>query len=132
MTERKPFATGGDHPEEWQRDLNPEAGAGLNYGLMNSDAEKNAPVAFDMKYLHERFPELSGDDLKQLPILPPDTQLQQGATYLDLNDRQEFTARADMVSGPGNLYVAKTEVDYQLWNRLRGVTNPERTGNADE
>jgi hypothetical protein len=37
-----------------------------------------------------------------------------------------------MEVGPDNWYVPKSEVDYQLWNRLIGVTSPERLGDADE
>ena len=36
------------------------------------------------------------------------------------------------LAGPANWYVPKTEVDYQLWNRLIGVHNPERLGLAGE
>jgi len=37
-----------------------------------------------------------------------------------------------MEAGPNNWYVAKSETDYQLWNRLIGITNAERLGDADE
>ncbi len=37
-----------------------------------------------------------------------------------------------MEVGPDNLYVPKTEVGYQLWNRLTGVNNPERLGEDSE
>jgi len=37
-----------------------------------------------------------------------------------------------MEAGSDNWYVPKTEVDYQLWNRLTGVQNPERLGEANE
>ena len=33
---------------------------------------------------------------------------------------------------PVRYYVPKTEVDYRLWNRLIGVDNPERLGEADD
>ena len=53
---------------------------------------------------------------------------EQGATYLDLShrDRGPFTAGADMVAGPANRYVPKSEVEYPLWNRLVGVADPAR------
>ena len=49
---------------------------------------------------------------------------------LDLADpnRAEFKALGNMEAGPDNCYVPKTEVHYQLWNRLIGVTDPARTG----
>jgi len=34
------------------------------------------------------------------------------------------------IAGSDNWYVPKTEVDYQLWNRLTGVQNPEQAGRA--
>ena len=123
-------------PEGWRADLNPDLMAGENVGLQGPHPEKAGGVktAYDIKNLHDRLQTLHDDDLKQVPILPEGTRLEQGATYIDLRQRdpREFTARADMVAGPANWYVPKTEVDYQLWNRLIGVDNPERLGLADE
>ena len=74
------------------------------------------------------------DALKQIPILWPDARLEQGATYIDLRDprRREFTATGDMSAGEDNWYVPKDAVDYELWNRLIGITNPERLYTAPE
>jgi hypothetical protein len=60
--------------------------------------------------------------------LPEGSRLEQGATYVDLADpaRREFTATGAIHARPGAYYVPKHEVDYVLWNRLIGVTNPER------
>ncbi len=54
--------------------------------------------------------------------------------YVDLQDQSlsEFKARGDMVAGPENRYVPKSEVGYQLWNRLIGVAEPGRLGDADD
>jgi len=67
-------------------------------------------------------------------VLPQGSRLEQGAKYIDLKDpeRKEFTAMGSMEAGSDNWYVPKTEVDYQLWNRLTGVQNPERLGEANE
>jgi hypothetical protein len=53
---------------------------------------------------------------------------EQGAKYIDLADpaRREITATGDVHVQPGAYYVPKHAVDYVLWNRLSGVTNPER------
>ena len=66
--------------------------------------------------------------------MPRGSRLEQGATYVDLQDPQlrEIKAMGNMEAGPNNWYVPKSEVDYQLWNRLIGITNPERLGDADE
>jgi hypothetical protein len=57
-----------------------------------------------------------------------------GATYIDLHapEPREFKALGTMEAGPENWYVPKSEIDYQLWNLLIGVDNPERLGRADE
>jgi hypothetical protein len=125
---------GEQHPEEWRQDLNPNAMAGQNIGLAGPHPETDAPTAFDLKDAHRLLADLTDDDLKQIPILPPGSRLEQGATYLDLRDprHREFTARGDMEAGPSDWYVPKDQVDYQLWNRLIGVTNPERLGEADD
>ena len=122
------------HPPEAQRDLNPEGAAGINYGRVGPHPEKNNPrTAFDVKEAHRWLDGFTDDLLKQIPILPAGSRLEQDASYLDLADpaRREFKATGDMEAGPDHLYVPKSEVDYQLWNRLIGVTNPARTGQGN-
>jgi hypothetical protein len=132
--QEKSFHAGEQHPEEWRRDLNPDANAGINYGQTGDDAVQEARTAADIKELYDALPGFSKDELKQILVLSAGTRLQQGATYIDLQtpDRREFTATGDMEAGPGNWIVPKSEVDYQIWNRLIGVSNPERTGEADD
>ena len=133
MTDRMPDP-GSQHPDEWRQDLNPEANAGQNFG--NAGAHSDAPVhtLYDIKTLHNAFDDWEDSDLKDIPVLPAGERLRQGATYVDLAtpERREFTATGGIEAGPGNWFVAKSQVDYQLWNRLIGVDNPERTGDADE
>jgi hypothetical protein len=120
----------------WDRDLRPDDNAGQNEGIQGLHPEKADGVrtAYDIKSLHNRLDGFTDDELKQLVVLPVGSRLEQNATYIDLraDEPQEFTARGDMEAGPENWYVPKTEVDYQLWNRLVGVGNPERTGDADD
>jgi hypothetical protein len=119
------------HPEPYQHDLNPEAAAGQNFGLIGPHPEKDNPrTAFDVKEVHRQLMGWTDDDLKQIPILPAGSRLEQGATYVDLRDptRRELTATGEMRVPPLGLYVPKTEVHYQMWNRLLGVQTPERTG----
>lgn len=132
---RKVYDPSDKHPPEYQHDLNPHAAAGINYGLVGEHPEKADPrTAYDVKEAHRRLHEFTDDLLKQIPILPRGTRLEQDATYLDLTDpdHREFTATSGMEAGPGQLLVPKSEVDYQLWNRLRGVTDPSRTGVVPE
>lgn len=119
---------GDQHPERYRHDLNPDPLAGQNHGL-NSHGERG-PSAYDVKDVHRTWSGLSDADLKQIPVLPEGTRLQQGAVYFDLNNpsRGEIKALGNMEAGPDNRYVAKDAVDYQLWNALIGVRNPERLG----
>lgn len=123
-----------EEDEYWDRDLRPNSSAGQNEGVAGIHPEKadDARTAYDIKELHRQLSEFTDDELKEIPVLPAGTRLEQNATYIDLRAEQckEMTARGDMEAEPENWYVPKSEVDYQLWNRLIGVHNPERTGEA--
>lgn len=133
MTDKQ-FQPGEQHPEEWREDLNPNRDAGQNRGLSGGETLTNAPTAYEVKGIHRQFHGFTDDELKRIPILPSGTRLQQGAVYVSLQDEQlrEIKATGDMEAGPNDWYVPKSEVDYQLWNRLIGIDNPERLGDADE
>jgi hypothetical protein len=102
--------------------------AGQNLGAADSQTEPRAPTAYELKAVHRQLADLSDEALKRIRILPTGARLEQGATYFDLKAPTHgvVTARGDMEAGPHNWYVAKSDTDYQLWNRLVGVTNPER------
>lgn len=117
------------HPPEWQRDLNPDFLAGQNLTARNANAGKDWRTAYDVKELHRQLGDLLGDgELKQVPVVPLGKRLEQGATYIDLQQEPpiEFTATASMEAKPDNWYVPKAEVDYRIWNRLIGVQEPAR------
>jgi hypothetical protein len=118
--------------EEFLADLNPDPTAGQNHGL--NRAGEMAPSAYDVKDVHRTWSGLTAADLKQIPVIPEGTRLDQGAVYFDLNDpaRGEFKALGNMEAGAQDRFVAKNAVDYQLWNALIGVDNPERLGLASE
>lgn len=103
-------------------------------GLSGDHPEKgNVATAHDLKDLNRQLGDLDDSDLKSIPVMPEGSRLEQGATYIDLRgDCTEFTAMGNESAGPGNAYVAKTEVEYPLWNRLIGVQNPERLNEADQ
>src|SRR5215216_6523773 len=105
------------HPQEYQKDLSPNAMAGQNIGPQGAQAEKSARTAYDLKPVHSRLDHLLDDDLKQIPVLEEGVRLRQGATYFDLKhpEQGEITATGDMTAGPDNWYVAKSEVHYTLW-----------------
>lgn len=116
------------HPPEYARDLSPDRLEGQNIGPNPDDREVGLRTAYDVRHLHRGL-DLNDDELKDIPVLPQGKRLQQGGTYLDLRnpERGEFTATGDMASGPENAYVAKDQVPYQTWNKLRGIDDPQRT-----
>jgi len=77
--------------------------------------------------LHSVLQDYTNAELKQIRC--PQGRLEQGAKYIDLKDPAQSLPPWVWTD---NWYVPKTEVDYQLWNRLAGVQNPERLGDADE
>jgi len=122
------FRPGTQHPEVWRDDLNPNALAGQNVGESGPHPEQRARTAYDVKEAHRLLEGITDDGLKQIPVLWPGARLEQGAVYIDLRDpqRREFKAMGDMQADADNWYVPKAAVDYQLWNRLIGISNAER------
>lgn len=120
------------HPPEYREDLNPNPLAGQNIGAASARPEELGIHAWDIKQAHGLFPDLDADELKRLRVLPAGARLQTNATYLDLRDRAsgEIIGRSGMVAREGQWLVAKSDVDYELWNKLRGgaAENPRRTG----
>ena len=114
------------HPDEWQRDLNPGHLAGQNVGHASDVRTESGMTAFHLRKRGHDLRGLDDDDLKQVPVVPMGTRLQQGATYVDLNEPEpkEFTARADMQARPGNAFAPKDQVPYEIWNRLIGEEKP--------
>jgi hypothetical protein len=114
------------HPDEWQRDLNPNYLAGQNVGQTSRAQVIEEGTAFHLRKRGMRFEGLDDEDLKTVPVVAEGERLQQGATYVDLNQepREEFTARGDMEAEGGHAYVPKDRVPYQVWNRLIGEPKP--------
>lgn len=125
---------GEQHPDEWREDLNPEPQAGQNRGGGNIGDDETTPSAYELKEAHRHLEGFTDDELRAIPVVPSGQRLKQGAVYIDLrsHDRAEFKARGDMEAEEGSMYVPKSEVEYPLWNRLIGVTEPERLDQADE
>jgi hypothetical protein len=118
------------HPSEWAHDLSPNRMAGQNVGPVEGERERAIKTAYEVKELHRRLQGFADDELKQLPILPEGTRLQQNATYVDLADEppQEFKASGGLAAQAGHYYVAKDRVPYPLWNRLIGEEKPGQGG----
>ncbi len=107
--------------DEFSDDLNPQAQAGLNFGDEGPDTTQGTPAS-DMKEMYTKLPNLSASELSDLPVVAAGTRLEQGKTYMDLNDleRGEFAGMASMTAEADHRLVAKDAVGYDLWNKLRG------------
>jgi hypothetical protein len=111
------------HPGEWSRDLNPNRLAGQNIGGPSEMRERMTRTAYDVKAVHRALRDMKDDELKQIPVIDAGTRLQQGATYLDL-EQGAFTATAEMSVGAGQTVIPKDSVHYETWNRLAGEPKP--------
>lgn len=128
MASPKPGRQDEQQSDQWQKDLNPDPVAGQNHGVETNQEDRYSLTAYEIKELHSQLESFTSEELKQIPILKPGTRLQQGATYIDVNDpqRQEYTGMGNMSVEENNFIVPKSEIGYELWNRLIGVENPER------
>ncbi len=115
----------------------PKTGGAAEQNGPSAAVEREAAMqtAYDVKEIHRALSDFSDDDLKQIPIVPTGTHLEQGATYIDLAEDQvaEVKVNAGVVARPGHYYVPKNRVPYTIWNRLIGEAKPgqERSGVAD-
>ncbi|MEJ7838977.1 MAG: hypothetical protein WKF81_09185 [Thermomicrobiales bacterium] len=77
-------------------------------------------TAADNHDLVGQIHELSKEELATLSILDPETQLEQGSTYLNLEDqsRTPFTAVGGKIAGNMGQVVAKKATDHEVWNKL--------------
>ena len=84
------------------------------------------------KVLLDLFPDLTRDEVARFTVLPPGTELEQGAVYVDLRhpERGPFKALGGHVVGEGDLIIAKRETDYELWNRIVPDDRGEETDPA--
>ena len=130
MVSQKPGRPSDRQSDQWQEDLNPNPTAGQNDGMETTEEGRYDRTAYEIEELRHKLSDFSDDELQRIPVLKSGTRLKQGATYINLNDpkREEYTGVADMSVDETNFIVPKSEVGYQLWNRLIGVENSERTG----
>ena len=88
--------------------------------------------AYDVREAQRQLVGWTEDELKQVPLLPVGTRLEEGATYVDLREpaRREFAATGEMQVPSDGLYVPKSAVDHRTWVRLLGLRTAERIGSA--
>jgi hypothetical protein len=97
------------HPDEYQRDLNPNHLAGQNIGQESDERVATDRTAFHLRRAGMDLGAIDDEELKQVPVLREGERLQQGATYVNLAEgrSREITARADMSAGSADAYVPK-------------------------
>jgi len=83
-------------------------------------AQMEGTSAADDSIAVNKLPELNQEDLASLVILAPDTPLEQGSVYLNIDEspRVPFRATGDMTAGKIGRVIAKKMTDYDIWNRL--------------
>ena len=111
---------------EYERDLRPQNRMGENRGPEHYARR----TAYDLKEIHRSLQDLPDDTLKQIPVVDSGQRLELGAVYFDLAhpERGEFRGMNDQEAGPDECLVPKSDVDYELWNRLTGIQNPDQLG----
>jgi hypothetical protein len=113
----------GNQPtDQYQRDLNPNPTAGYNIGPEGERPGRFDRTADQIADLQTQMEDYSNDELNRIPVLKAGTRLEQGATYINLKDpaRTEFTGMASDSVAAEDYIVPKSEVGYDLWNRLIG------------
>src|SRR5688500_5180237 len=104
------------HPDQWQQDLNPDRLAGQNIGVPADELVSTRRTAFHLRKRGHALGGIDDEELKQVPVVPEGSRLQQGATYVNLasDSFQEFTATAEVVASPGDAYAPKDRVPYEI------------------
>lgn len=107
------------HPDEYERDLNPDRMAGQNLGEREDLIRASDLPAEE---LPDPLRQFDRGELQRIPVVRPGAHLKQGATYVDLNAPRliEFQALGDQTAGPDNVFVPKRELDHVRWNRMLG------------
>jgi hypothetical protein len=132
--QRERRAAGEHKPMEgFEDDLHGDFMGGANYGMRGPHEENAGLTASDIKEAVNLLRDISGAELDQIVVLPLGASLEEGATYLDLahRERGEFVAFGGMLAEAEHYYVPKTAVDYETWNRLRGVHDPRRLNEGE-
>jgi len=91
-----------------------------------SDDEKTSGatprlMAIDVQSDHRVLREVSGDYLRDVPLLAEGTPLTRRNEYIDFHDpaRADFRAEGTEVVKPGQRMVARTDVGDDAWRELR-------------
>ncbi len=108
--------------ESFAEDLAPETPDSIRQAQLD-----HVEPAAENKDIVRSLPDLSHADLSRLEVLEVGTPLEQGAVYLDLNNRERgpFKAIGGQVVERSEYLVAKKTTDYEIWNQLTPDRDPE-------
>jgi hypothetical protein len=123
----------GSEPEE---DFSADLASDASATAVGGHVEESTPAADD-KELAAELEGLDGEELTRLSVLAAGVRLDQGGTYVNLNDlgKGPFKAMGSQEASPDDRFVAKRDTDYELWNRLVGqgrepeIERPETSEN---
>ncbi|MGF1459752.1 MAG: hypothetical protein ACFBSG_12080 [Leptolyngbyaceae cyanobacterium] len=115
--------------DQYDQDLNPNPTAGFNVGQEGEKPGRFERTAADIEQLRSQLTGWSEADLQRIPVLKSGARLEQGATYVNLQDatRQAYTGMANDSVAADDYIVPKAEVAYDLWNRLVDTSETSRS-----
>lgn len=92
------------------------------------ETQGGAPLtAYDSATARELLKNLTDEQLKQIPVLPPGSLVERDETCLDLADPEvrEFVVAPGAIVAENALLVPRSKVGDRIWSRLRGEPDPE-------
>lgn len=112
--------------DKYRGDLNPNFRAGQQY---DGDHYDTIPAA-EVKAIHDRYPDWDDELLESIPVMVVGSRLEEGATYFDLAKPEagEWTGMNNITVADGEWIVPKSDVEYDVWSLITGVTDPQRLG----
>lgn len=96
-------------------------------GVLGGHVDESIPATDDKRVRSKLADRVSPEEMARLTILEPGTDLAQGGVYLDLEDAQRgpFKAIGGQVAERSGRYVAKRDLDHELWAKLADDREPE-------
>jgi hypothetical protein len=110
------------HRQQREHNPNHEKGERIGRGQAGKRSER---TAYEIRELKRQLEGYEDEELRRIPIVREGSPLDEGATYIDLQEHppREFTAEPDLVALRDNWFVPKNGVPRSLWDRLLRVAH---------